>query len=140
MEKYIDIHSHILPGVDDGSSSLEMSMEMLHMAAEEGIAGIILTPHNKPWHRHMNCSVIDAEADRLRDRIREEGLDIELYTGSELYYRSGLAEELAEHRAATLANSQYVLVEFEPSADYDYIRNGIYALLMGRVLSDCSAR
>lgn len=130
MEKYIDIHSHILPGVDDGSSGMEMSMEMLRMAAEEGISGIILTPHNKPWHRNMDRSETDAAVDRLRDRIREEGLDIKLYTGNELYYRSGLAEELAEHRAATLANSQYVLVEFEPSADYDYIRNGIYALLM----------
>ena len=85
MEKYIDIHSHILPGVDDGSANLEMSMEMLHMAAKDGISQIILTPHNKPWHRNMDRAEIDAEVDRLQNRIREEALEIKLHTGSELY-------------------------------------------------------
>lgn len=131
MEKYIDIHSHILPGIDDGSNGLEMSMEMLHMAAKDGISRIVLTPHNKPWHRNPDCAGIDAEVDRLRGSIQEEGLDLRLYPGNELYYRNGMVEELEEGRAGTLANSHYVLVEFEPSADYDYIRNGVYALLMG---------
>lgn len=131
MEKYIDIHSHILPGVDDGSANLEMSIEMLHMAAKDGISQIILTPHNKPWHRNIDRAEIGAEVDRLQNRIQKEALDIKLHTGSELYYRNGLTEELDEGKAETLANSHYVLIEFEPSADYDYIRNGAYALLMG---------
>ena len=45
MENYIDIHTHILPGVDDGAQSPEMSLEMLRMAAGDGIGQIILTPH-----------------------------------------------------------------------------------------------
>lgn len=131
MEKYIDIHSHILPGVDDGSANLEMSMEMLHMAAKDGISRIILTPHNKPWHRNIDQAELNEEVNRMQERVQGEGLDIKLYAGSELYYRNGLTEELDEGNAGTLANSHYVLVEFEPSADYDYIRNGVYALLMG---------
>lgn len=131
MEKYIDIHSHILPGIDDGSSSMEMSMEMLHMAAEDGISQIILTPHNKPWHRNPDRSGITDRVGQLQNLLREEKSDIRLYTGSELYYRNGLTEELDDGQAGTLANSHYVLVEFEPSSDYDYIRNGVYALLMG---------
>ena len=131
MENYIDIHSHILPGVDDGSANLEMSMEMLYMAAKDGISQIILTPHNKPWYRNMDRTEIETEVNRLQERMQEEALDIKLYTGNELYYRNGLTEELDERKAGTLADSHYVLVEFEPSADYDYIRNGAYALLMG---------
>ncbi len=131
MEKYIDIHSHVLPGIDDGSGSVEMSMEMLRMAAQDGIGQMILTPHNKPWHRRIDYARIAEKVERLKDMLKEERLDMKLYVGSELYYRSGLVDELDQGAAGTLANSHYVLVEFEPSADYDYIRNGAYALLMG---------
>lgn len=131
MEKNIDIHSHILPGIDDGSDSMEMSMEMLRMAAKDGIGQMILTPHNKPWHSHTDYAGIAAKVERLQHRLTEERLDMKLYAGSELYYRSGLVDELDQGMAVTLANSHYVLVEFEPSADYDYIRNGMYALVTG---------
>ncbi len=131
MENYIDIHSHILPGVDDGSDSLEMSLEMLHMAAKDGVSQIILTPHSKPWHRSRSSGEVAAGVCWLQERLRAENLEIKLYPGNELYYRSGLVEEIMEGQAGTLANSHYVLVEFEPSADYDYIRNGMYTLLSG---------
>ena len=61
----------------------------------------------------------------------KENITIELYIGSELYYRSGLLEEIENDTAVTMADSRYVLVEFNPLEDYDYIRNGIYSLLMG---------
>ncbi len=131
MKNYIDIHSHILPGIDDGSDNLEMSMEMLHMAVQDGISQIVLTPHNKPWRRRGSCSEVADGVALLQGKLAEEHLEIKLYPGNELYYRSGLIEELMEGRAGTLANSHYVLVEFEPSADYDYIRNGVYTLLAG---------
>ena len=131
MKNYIDIHSHIMPGVDDGSDSLETSLKMLRMAAEDGIARIILTPHSKPWHRCISCAEMAAEAERLQDIAQGERLDIKLYTGNELYYRSSLIEELEHRQAGTLAGSRYVLVEFGPSADFGYIRNGVYSLLTG---------
>lgn len=131
METYIDMHSHILPGVDDGSDSLETSLKMLRMADEDGISQIILTPHNKPWHRNTDHAEMKAKVDQLQDRLYQEGLAIRLHIGSELYYRNGLIEELEQGQAETLANSQYVLVEFDPSADYVYVRNGVYTLLTG---------
>ncbi len=131
METYIDIHCHILPGIDDGSDSLETSLEMLYMADRDGISQIILTPHNKPWHTNIDRTEMKVRVDQLQERLCEDGLAIRLYTGSELYYRDGLAEEIEQGKAGTLADSQYVLVEFDPLADYDYIRNGVYALLSG---------
>lgn len=131
METYIDIHCHILPGVDDGSDSMETSLKMLRMADEDGISQIILTPHNKPWHRNTDHTGMREKVDQLQERLHREGLGIKLYTGGELYYRSGLIEELDQGTAETLADSRYVLVEFDPMADYDYIRNGVYTLLMG---------
>lgn len=131
MKKFIDIHSHILPGADDGADSYETSMRMLKCAAADGILKIILTPHNKPGHRHMHLSKMAAEAEELRNMMRKEGINIELHMGNELYYRNGLLDELGNGTAKTLAVSNYVLVEFNPLEDYDYIRNGLYSLLMG---------
>lgn len=131
MENIIDIHCHILPGVDDGSDSFEMSMQMLKRAASDGISGIILTPHNKPGHRHMHFSQMTSEINKLRKIMTEENIKIELYPGSELYYRSGIREEIGHDKTGILAGSRYTLVEFNPMADYDYIRNGIYSLLTG---------
>ncbi len=131
MKELIDIHSHILPGVDDGADSFEMSMRMLKCAADDGISGMILTPHNKPGHRHTHLLEMACRADKLREMTAEEDIHIELYLGSELYYRSGLLEELESGLAGTMAGSRYVLVEFGPPSDFDYIRNGIYSLLTG---------
>lgn len=131
METYIDIHCHILPGMDDGADSVETSLKMLHMAEEDGISQMILTPHNKPWHRNADYNGIREKVGQLQERLRQDGLGIRLHAGSELYYRSGLTEELDQGMVPTLANSQYVLVEFDPPADYAYIRNGVYELLSG---------
>ena len=108
-----------LPGLDDGSDSMETSLKMLRMADEDGISQIILTPHNKPWHRNIDYTRMNAEIGQLQKRLCQEELAIKLYTGSELYYRNGLMEELDQGQAETLANSQYVLVEFDPMSDYD---------------------
>lgn len=130
MKDLIDIHSHILPGVDDGSDSYETSIRMLGRAAKDGISGMILTPHNKPGRRHISFSKLSEKLEKLRNMMRERNIDIDLYIGNELYYRSGILEELQDGTAVTLADSHYVLVEFNPLENYDYIRNGIYSLLM----------
>ena len=57
------------------------------------------------------------------------GLSIELIGGNELYYRMELAQELHGGVARTMADSRYVLLEFAPMDDYDYLRNGVYDLL-----------
>lgn len=129
MKPYIDIHSHILPGVDDGAKDSKTSMQMLRMAAKDGITKMILTPHNKPG-RHSKGSVWMAKTEELRERLAQENIDIKLYTGNELYYRSGLTGEIEDGQAYTLAGSRYVLIEFNPLDDYDYIRNGINTVLM----------
>ena len=48
MDKFIDVHCHVLPSVDDGSKSMEQSLNMVKIAAEENIGAMILTPHSHP--------------------------------------------------------------------------------------------
>lgn len=131
MDQYIDIHSHILPGIDDGSRNFSMSMEMLKAAAEDGITQMIVTPHNKPGRHNAGSEKIASLIRELEEEMEKKGIPIRLYPGNELYYRSGLTEEIGEKRAVTLADSDYVLTEFNPMDDYDYIRNGIYSLMAG---------
>lgn len=131
MEPYIDIHSHILPGIDDGSQDFFTSMQMLKTASGNGITQIIATPHNKPARHNAGAAKIASLIKELKERMEEEGISMELHSGSELYYRSGLAEEIMKGKALTMAGSGYVLVEFSPMDDYDYIRNGIYSLMAG---------
>ncbi|MDE5940018.1 MAG: hypothetical protein K2H37_13175 [Lachnospiraceae bacterium] len=130
MKHLIDIHSHILPGVDDGSPDCQTSMRMLKRAAEDGISAMILTPHNKPGHRHRHFSEMVSKVEKLREMAAEENIETELYIGSEVYYRSGILEKIGHDRAGTLAGSRYVLLEFNPLEEYEYIRNGMYSLLM----------
>ena len=131
MESYIDLHSHILPGIDDGAKDFDTSMQMLRIAAADGITQIILTPHNKPAGHNAGFSRLGALMAELEERMEDEGIAIELHRGNELYYRSGLAEEIMEGKALTMADSDYVLAEFGPMDDFDYIRNGIYSLMAG---------
>ena len=128
MDLY-DIHSHILPGVDDGAKSMEESLEMLRIAKENAICTIIVTPHNKPGRHNVHTPSMNAYIKQLQEQMNRIGLSIELIGGNELYYRMELAQELQGGVARTMADSRYVLVEFGPMDDYDYLRNGVYDLL-----------
>ncbi|MCM1155777.1 MAG: hypothetical protein NC314_08760 [Roseburia sp.] len=131
MEKLIDIHSHILFGMDDGAGDLDTSIQMLRIAAKDGISAIILTPHNKPGHHRIDSARVAEKMAQLKTYLAQEDIAIRLYLGNELYYRSRLIWEIEDGQAYTLAGSRYVLVEFSPSDDYGYIRNGINEILMG---------
>lgn len=124
-----DIHCHILPAVDDGSQSLEQSVAMLDIASKNAIHTIILTPHNKPGRHHLHAESMERRRRELAAAAEEAGISIALYDGSELFYRMGLSEELRKGEAHTMAGSRYVLLEFRPADDYDYLRNGVYELL-----------
>lgn len=129
MDSYIDIHSHILPQIDDGAENFDVSMAMLRVAYADGIKNIILTPHYKPGHHNAGQEKIHALVRQLRQKMEKEGMDISLYAGNEFYYHDGMFRELEENRACTMAGSSYVLIEFGPMERFGYIRNGLYEAL-----------
>lgn len=129
MKSYIDIHSHILPGIDDGAENFETSMQMLRIAQKQGIHSIILTPHYKPMHHNAHPESLAALRERLLEGMKGEGLDIGLYLGNEFYFHSGMFQKLEEKQACTMAGSAYVLIEFGPMDSFGTIRNGLYEAL-----------
>lgn len=127
--KIIDLHCHVLPGVDDGSSSMEESMEMLRIAACEGIVKMIATPHYKAGRKNVSVDGITRRIEQLQQCIDEEQLGIELLPGNEILYFDELIEELETKSLRTLCDSNYVLVEFLPGDSYKKIRNAVDALI-----------
>lgn len=131
MNELIDIHSHILPGVDDGAEDNLMSLEMLRIAWNEGIRQMILTPHNKPMRRNVSPKTMKKMMEALSEKTKTQEMEFAFYTGNEIYYSSEAVLSLDEGKACTMANSEYVLIEFGPMDEYDYIRGGIYQVMAG---------
>ena len=94
MSNIVDFHSHILPGVDDGSKSLEMSIDMLKMMAKQGIRHVVATPHFYPQHdtpERFLARRKEAEI-TLREELKKHPDLPSLSLGAEVYYFPGISE------------------------------------------------
>jgi len=128
-QEIVDMHSHCLFGVDDGSVSLEMSLAMLEIAYSEGIRTMILTPHRHPTKGKASVETWRKHLDILQQEAINRGIDIKLYLGCEIYYVDETVEQLKKGKAITLADSNYVLLEYSFGADYNRIREGVLDIL-----------
>ena len=110
----IDIHMHVVPGVDDGSQSIEESLEMIRMAYEQGTEKIIATPHSfafswtpgYPRERYLE----------LKEAVRKAGIPVEILFGAEIYCDRGSMDDVLECLRSgiypTMNDTKYVLEEF----------------------------
>ena len=125
----IDYHTHIIPFVDDGSKSIEASIDMIRDEIDNGVDTIYCTPHHIN-HRYM-CSVevIKENFNRLKEAIKENNLNVNIYLGQEICYtdKVDIIKMLKKGELLTLNNTNYVLLEFsfskEPDDLYDIIYN-----------------
>ncbi len=126
---YIDIHSHILPNMDDGSGSLEQSLRMLGIARAEGVEGIFATPHHMPGKGCPSSEKVWEAVERLQISARRAGIRIAIYPGTEYYYREDVLDLMEAKECVTLGNSSCVLTEFDPLAEKNYIKNALRSIL-----------
>ena len=107
----IDIHNHLIPNIDDGSDSLELSRKLIKDAIDEGITDILITPH---FMKHGPYDVRKEELIGLFENLKKEtkDLDVNLYLGNELLIDRELDELLANEQICSLNDSRYVLIEF----------------------------
>ena len=127
--KKIDIHNHILPGLDDGAADEKISLQMLRMAAEDGITHLITTPHFHYRRGHATPEQIKNTLALMQEMADENAIPIQLYAGNELYYTHDLMEMVKAKDALTLADSDYVLLEFSPATEQRKIQNAVYQFL-----------
>lgn len=123
----IDIHCHMLYGVDDGAEDRQMSVAMLKDAAKQGISAVILTPHYRQGMFKYPLEEIRAAYEDLYSEA--EKLGVMIYLGCEYHADSDTGENLKNGRCLTLADSDYVLVEFKYESSIGFIRNTLNDLL-----------
>jgi protein-tyrosine phosphatase len=107
----IDLHSHLLPGIDDGSKDLAMSLAMARMAVADGITTIACTPHILPGVYNNSGPAIRKAAEQLKESIAEAGIPITIVTGADVHIVPDLDVQLRNGRALTLNDSRYLLLE-----------------------------
>ena len=112
----IDLHCHILPGVDDGSPDAEISLSMARHAAESGVTAIAVTPHcNLPgFRRNYRGPDYRRQLNDLRELLTQENIPLRLYSGAEVFADpSNIRTLIEQHELITLGGSRYLLVEFD---------------------------
>lgn len=130
MQGLIDIHSHILPGVDDGAKDMEMTRMMLRAAWSEGIRAIIATPHHRRGYANAPAEKLREAYQAVYLEARKVHPDFRIYLGSEVHFSHSMEEELRNGKALTMAGTGYVLTEFLPNTAYTEIEATLRRLQM----------
>ena len=109
----IDIHAHILPGVDDGAEDMDTALEMAAIAAESGVSIMVATPHSSAFRdQNLWSSELYARIKELKTRVEAEKIPLLIVPGMEIFANSDTAQYLKDHRLIGLLGSRYPLVEF----------------------------
>lgn len=124
----IDIHTHILPEIDDGAANEETAFQMLRKAYEEGTKVLVATPH---YHHGMDFSWEEKRQSAWKDMCSmaaEISSDLQILLGAEIFYESGILEDLKSGKPLSLNHTRAVLVEFSMDTSYVYIKNAVLNL------------
>ena len=118
----IDIHTHILPGIDDGARDLGDTLAMAEIAVKNGVTDMIATPHFNLPRGFENY--VDDEYWRVfqlaQEAIDEEGIGLKLYPGMEVYTIEEVPQLVKEGKLMTLNKSRYLLMEFDFGGDPNF--------------------
>lgn len=121
----IDFHSHILPGVDDGSKSVEETFELLKEAKEAGFDAVISTSHYMEEYYEVNVAEREVWIKAISENLYKKNIDLKLYLGNEIYITQNIINLLETGKATSINNTNYVLFEFplnsKPMNMYDII-------------------
>lgn len=108
----IDIHSHIICGIDDGAANDEESQKMLRLAEKNGDEIIFATPHYMKGIYEPDFDTVKQEAEKLKQMAKAEGINIEIACGQEIMLENSIIDRLQEGKVKGLNGTRYMLVEF----------------------------
>jgi protein-tyrosine phosphatase len=123
----LDIHTHIIPSVDDGSSSLEMSLSMIDLEIKGGVDEIVFTPHSY-CHKDILKEDILKSFTILDNKLREKYPNLKYYLGQEIYYDKTTFTKLENKEYISINNSKYILIEFNYYITLEELEDIIYTI------------
>ena len=124
MNGYTDIHTHILPNVDDGARDMGDGLQMVQLAYQNGTRTLVLTPHYRGKFKN-DPQYLRQKFEIFCQVVAEHYPDMKLYLGNEVYYEQETPELLETGQAMTINDSQYCLLEFSPGSLRSQIVSGI---------------
>ncbi len=128
----IDIHSHLLFDVDDGTKTIEESTAILKDMALMGYKGVILTPHYIKNSAYNKTKIDNLHRlNYLQNYLMDNNIDIELYLGNEIYIDDDIIDLLKEEKICGLNNTEFLLIELPMNGKFDGYKE-IFASLIER--------
>ena len=125
----IDIHCHILPGIDDGAQTIEDSVLMAREAVSEGITTIIATPHHKNNQFENEKNSILTKVSHLNQHLEREGIPLTILPGQENRIYGEIVEDyLSGGKILPLAQTSYLFIEFPSGSVPSYAERLLYEL------------
>lgn len=129
VEFFADIHTHILPGVDDGARNAQEAMAMLEHAYQRGSRTLFLTSHYRGSYRRVTPEQRRKIFDALRAAAAVKWPDLQLYLGCEIAWSAGVGEKLQLGEILSYAGGDYVLLEFADDASGKTVLQGVDEVL-----------
>ena len=127
----IDLHSHILPYLDDGAESMEESVEMARVAEKDGIKKMVTTPHLfRGNFIHDDLNVIKEKREELIRALHEKNINLDILPGAEVHISHNLVEKIRKNRSMLVLNqSSYMFVEFPSDHVFAGAKNLFFELM-----------
>ena len=130
----IDMHSHILPSIDDGATSVDEAFKLINEAKIAGFDAIVLTSHYIEGYYEADIDKREILAKSLQDNLSAKSIDVDLYLGNEIYISENVVNLLKDGKASTINNTSYVLFELPLNQEPMFIFNVIYEMLQNKLV------
>lgn len=124
----IDIHAHIIPGVDDGSKNINDTINILKNAKLAGFTGIVATPHYIEGSYIVNNKDKMKLIDDIKDEVIKQNIDIDIYIGNEVFITENIENLIYSKNISSINNSRYILIELPLAGETTILQNCIFRL------------
>lgn len=117
----IDLHTHLIPGVDDGAQNIDDSVKLAKEAVSQGIEHIVLTPHHRNNQFVNHASGVIEATERLQTELNQRNIPLNVYPGQEIRINKDMMDDLLNRNLLSLDDSgKYYLIEFPTATVPDY--------------------
>lgn len=130
----IDMHSHILPNIDDGARSIEETFQLIKEAEEAGFEAIVSTSHYMEGYYETDVPEREVWIQVIHQKLQERNSKIQLYLGNEIYLSDNIISLLEEEKASTINDTSYVLFEMPLNVEPFNLYNMIYEMMQNRIV------
>ncbi|MCX5829783.1 MAG: hypothetical protein NTV58_17575 [Deltaproteobacteria bacterium] len=130
----IDLHSHMLPNLDDGATDWEQSLSMARMAVADGITDVVCTPHWVSGRYENTRSIVLDKLDESRKMMASAKIELRIHPGAELRLDITLPERIKAGELLTINDGgKYALIELPDGSLPDHLDEFFWGLEMGRI-------